>query len=278
MPVRLEISVCDSPRSRRRLISTAVVLMPECYSMSHNLSIPHRNMHCRIVAAVKPHELICRLVVEHGLAPRVGLGALPLAKALGRPQLQPSLHKFMAGDVTEPQRSTAESLAAYFEIPVDAVYDERVATRIARERGIAEQTASTESLIPAKKPAKTPAGQAQPLSLSSITLSPRPIRWRDLGMDELKGVVEVLLEDDAMAPEFPAGLVVRFDPSLKDEVQFGNRVMVRDAVGGLHFREYAQAPGGGWQAIALGRAFLTLTPEEGAQVVAVKIGHFVSGR
>jgi len=253
------------------------------YAMSHSLSIPHRNMPACIVFGVKPYELICHLVVERGLSHELGKGALPLAKALGLPHRQSALHKFLAGEVHRPHPDSAAQLAAFFDLPLDAVYDERVATAIAAERGIAPR-ARRESLTPVTKvPAKRPE-RAQnhplvnrPLGESSITMSPAPIRWGDVRMDELRGVVDVILEDDAMAPDFPAGVVIRFDTADRSP-QFGNRVMVQDAAGGLHFRMYAQAPGGGWHAIASSPAFQPLRPEDGAKVVAVKTGHFVNAR
>jgi hypothetical protein len=76
---------------------------------------------------MKPHELIAALMA------REGLGALPLAKKMGKPKLQPQIHRFIHGEVAEPARSTAAPLAAYFQIPIEAVYEEKTATLVANE-------------------------------------------------------------------------------------------------------------------------------------------------
>ena len=69
---------------------------------------------------------------------REGLGPLPLAKRMGQPKLQPQIHRFVNGGVAAPRASTAAPLAAYFGLPLEAVYDENVATEEARARGISE--------------------------------------------------------------------------------------------------------------------------------------------
>lgn len=77
---------------------------------------------------MKPHELVSMLVAAHG-------GSLPVAKAMGKPSFQGTLYKIADGKVTSPQRSSAERIAKFFGIPVDALYDEAVATRVAQELG-----------------------------------------------------------------------------------------------------------------------------------------------
>lgn len=213
---------------------------------------------------MKPYELICALVVKRKISKRVGLGAYPLAVAMGKPGMQPTLQKFMRGQVANPDRTTAEPIAAFFGIPVDALYSEKLATELAATL-LADDTVE----------------QDRSVSQQGATIVPKPMKWRGLSMDELKSPeIWVELEDDAMAPEFPAGAVIRFDTTIVDQVQFGNRVMIRARDGTLHFREYAQASSG-WQAIPSPdrqRAFLTFKPDDGAKVVAIKTGHFVQGR
>lgn len=65
-----------------------------------------------------------------------GMGALPLAKAMGRPNLQSQIYRFSKGEVLSPARATAVPLAAYFKIPTDALYDDRGATAVALERAL----------------------------------------------------------------------------------------------------------------------------------------------
>lgn len=98
--------------------------------MSHSVSMPHRIIPPCIVLAVKPYQLLAALMHEKGL------GSLPLARALGRPALQAPIHRFMRGNVAAPEPSTARPIAAYFDLPLEALYDEKVASRIARERGL----------------------------------------------------------------------------------------------------------------------------------------------
>lgn len=78
---------------------------------------------------MKPHELFAALMHLEG-------GSLPLARKMGDPGIQSKLYKFAAGSVAEPSRATAQAIAAYFKLPVDAIYDTKLATSIARERGI----------------------------------------------------------------------------------------------------------------------------------------------
>lgn len=80
---------------------------------------------------MKPYQLILGLMAQKGIA-----GALPLAKAANVPKKQPQVHRWLSGDVAEPKRATVEPIAKFFEIPVEAMYDDREATKIARDRGI----------------------------------------------------------------------------------------------------------------------------------------------
>jgi hypothetical protein len=95
-------------------------------------------MHAHIISApivlrVKPHELIKALMAAEGV------GAYPLAKKLSKTKnLQSQIHRFITGEVNEPARTTAEPLARHFGIPVEAIYSEREASKVARERKIGE--------------------------------------------------------------------------------------------------------------------------------------------
>ena len=70
-----------------------------------------------------PHLLIAALVARAG-------GSLAVAKAMHKPSFQGTLHKICAGHVANPARASARRIAEHFSIPVDAVYDADVATRV----------------------------------------------------------------------------------------------------------------------------------------------------
>jgi hypothetical protein len=130
MPDRRAISDCDRPLARSLWIRSVVSLMPQLYAMSHSMSMPRRIIRGCIVSAVKPYQLIAALMA------REGLGPLPLARRIGKEKLQPQFHRFSKGEVANPKRTTAAPLAEYFGLPIDAIYDEKLATAIAKERGI----------------------------------------------------------------------------------------------------------------------------------------------
>lgn len=92
--------------------------------------MPHRIIRPCIVRGVKPYQLIAALM--H----RDGLRTLPLAKKMGKPALQPQLHRFVRGEVPSPDHTTAAPLAAHFKLPLDAIYEEKVATAIAAAQGL----------------------------------------------------------------------------------------------------------------------------------------------
>ena len=53
-----------------------------------------------------------------------------VARAMRAPGFQPTLHKICTGRVASPKRSSAERIAKHFGIPVDAVYDDALATQL----------------------------------------------------------------------------------------------------------------------------------------------------
>jgi hypothetical protein len=89
--------------------------------------MPWRIIHPCIVDGVKPYQFVAALVEAAG-------GPFRVARAMRAPSFQPTLHKFVNGQVANPKRPTAERIAKHFRIPVDAIYDERVATQLAKER------------------------------------------------------------------------------------------------------------------------------------------------
>lgn len=94
--------------------------------------MPHHIIGTCIVRPVKPYQLVAALMA------REGMGPLPLAKKINKPALQPQIHRFVRGEVLEPSPSTAVPLATYFGLPLEAMYDEKAATAVARERGVTE--------------------------------------------------------------------------------------------------------------------------------------------
>jgi hypothetical protein len=100
--------------------------------MPHSLSMPHRIIHPRIVWAMKPHALLAALMNK------AGLNSNKLAKEIKRPTMQSQIYRFSKGQVLEPARNTAEPLALHFGIPVDALYNEKTATAVAKELGLSE--------------------------------------------------------------------------------------------------------------------------------------------
>ena len=89
--------------------------------------MPQRIIPLRIVSGVKPYLLIAKLVEQAG-------GALPAAKAMKAPSFQPTLHKIVSGDVDSPKRTSAERIAKHFKIPIEAVYDPKIAAQVYRDR------------------------------------------------------------------------------------------------------------------------------------------------
>lgn len=68
-----------------------------------------------------PRELLQELMRRHGDNPN------SLARKLGGKPGQPRIHKFLAGTISEPRRSTMAPIADHYGIPLDALYDPSVA-------------------------------------------------------------------------------------------------------------------------------------------------------
>lgn len=82
-----------------------------------------------MIERMKWFELLAILVKRAG-------GTAAAARAMGNEKFQGNLHKLTKGKVSSPERATAERIAAYFEIPIEAIYSDEVATRVAAERGL----------------------------------------------------------------------------------------------------------------------------------------------
>ena len=157
---------------------------------------------------MKAHEFIKWLVYRAG-------GPLPVAKAMRAPGFQPTLHKICAGHVSSPKRSSAERIAAHFDIPVDAVYDDALARQLhAAMRGHSMS-----------KPGAASAGSAPPAQPAGMQ---RPQRGAREVLEELaellaavpttprRSAVAALLASfaqEAGAPEYVEILSVALQPT-----------------------------------------------------------------
>lgn len=194
------------------------------------------------------------------LAERVGTSRQNIenleADAVDQPRYLPALAKLMG-------YATVEELIE-LKMPPDVV---NVPAFIVSEERVHYDT-----------PHSDQAPQAQSLSYPNIRIPGKPMRWGELMMlPELPDLFEVVLEDDAMAPVFPAGTVIKFRKG--GDAKFGDRVLLQDRTGQFHFREYTQNfDGEPFEGLATGRGFRSILPRQhGATVVAVKAGHYVEG-
>jgi hypothetical protein len=117
--------------------------------------------------------------------------------------------------------------------------------------------------------------KAHSMSLLGARMPPPTVRsWGGLMTADLSAAFEVALEDDAMAPDFRAGTIIRFDPHRTPA--YGKHVLLRDRRGQFHFRKFAQSATEEWEGRAKDDAFRTITPgQDGATVVAVMKGYYV---
>ncbi len=86
-------------------------------------------MHSR---AMKGRELLKLLLDKRGLT------ANALSKALKGATKQPQIQKFLSGTAAEPRRSTLSPVAAYFDVPIDAFYDDFLADKVAYQLGLVD--------------------------------------------------------------------------------------------------------------------------------------------
>lgn len=105
--------------------------------------------------------------------------------------------------------------------------------------------------------AGAPALQAHQLSHTTETFPPT-ITWEQLAMPAtlLPDEFQLVLIDDAMAPLAPAGVRVKFDRRRAPVP--GDAVLLRDAAGRVHLREYRPRLDGTWEAHAANPAYPSL--------------------
>jgi transcriptional regulator with XRE-family HTH domain len=102
-------------------------------------------------------------------------------------------------------------------------------------------------------------------------VSPTTLRWEELMTEDLPSTFAMQLRDDAMAPLFVKGGVVRFSTSKTPAP--GKYVLLADRDGNTYFREYRATRGAQWQASALNPSYQPLDSErDGLTVLAVATG------
>lgn len=169
----VELIAADYP------ISNSFGYSPSKYSSGHSLG-------------VLPHELIDAILKSRGLSPYAA------AKAMNRASFQPTLHKFLHGQIESPTRPTAKRIADFCKVPVEAIYDAAVATRIGKELGLHKGDAA---IAPAPKPANEPvpiytARKGNQFAVSTMT------RIAALSPKQFKALNQmVLVYLDGVAPE-----------------------------------------------------------------------------
>jgi DNA-binding XRE family transcriptional regulator len=141
---------------------------------------------------MKPHELVAALVRA------TGKPTLQVATEMHSATFQGTLHKFINGRVPSPSRTTAERIARYFDLPVDALYSVAVATRIAKALGHAGEAAGIGHLVrePAAAYDARPARPVRPLLNAALDA-----RIAALDQQQLAGLISVVVAYlNAIAP------------------------------------------------------------------------------
>ncbi len=166
----------------------------------------------------------------------------------------------------------------------DAVAFPRYLPRLAKAMGYAR----TDDLLALKRPPGQPpkgAPSSEPPqtrgdvvhSVSQVVpmIDPVTIPWESIMFTEpLPALFKVVIEDDAMAPEFPKGCIVTFSTE-EGPPRARDAVLVADADGSLYFREYQVGRGGRWQAVAISSGYQALSSEaDGLSVVAISMGRW----
>lgn len=181
---------------------------------------------------MKPHELVFALVERGG-------GASKVARAMGYPGFQGTLHKIAAGRVESPTRESAERISRFFDIPIDALYDSRVAARVLRDKfaNVPANEAPPSYVAPSGEGVAQKVSQLSPITLPSLT-------WEGLMIgSRLPEVFILAAPDDALAPRIRAGDAVIWSTS--KPAKLGSPILVRDAAGQVYVRRMyeGQAPG-----------------------------------
>jgi transcriptional regulator with XRE-family HTH domain len=114
-------------------------------------------------------------------------------------------------------------------------------------------------------------GVAQSLSYLQPIVTPRLMTWEEMMDGPLPEAFALTLRDDALAPDYPKGCVMRFEKSRAPEA--GRPVLITDADGEAYIRVYVVGRGTNWQAVATNRHYQSWDAQaDGLQVLAAFTG------
>lgn len=137
---------------------------------------------------------------------RKGLSPYAAAKAMHKQSFQPTLHKFLHGQIAVPTRGTAKRIADFLAIPIEAIYDPAVSSRIAQEQRL------TGEVYPEPMPA-SPLNSNEPVPIYevrrqqqlSVEITSRISELNAKQFKALEQLVLVYLDSIAPAPESDSG-------------------------------------------------------------------------
>lgn len=117
----------------------------------------------------------------------------------------------------------------------------------------------------------TPPSVAHDMSQIPHTVAPTTIAWGDLMEGTLPAEFGLVIEDNSMAPDAPAGTLIWFEK--RTDARSPDWVLLVDDAGHWYIREYKERRPGHWEAHAVNRDFLPLDSiRDDLRVVAVYIG------
>ena len=181
-----------------------------------------------------------------------------LAQAAG--ENQPNISKLELGTIS--QTTAIARIADALRVPVRWL-----------ELGEGAEPAWTNA-HPHNGGADTRGALAHQMNHSPAMIDPITIAWGLILDKPLPALFKVVIEDDAMAPEFPRGCTVTFSTS-EGPPRPRDAVLVADADGGIYFREYQVGRVGRWRAVALSHGYQPLDSEDdGLRVLAVSMGRW----
>lgn len=115
-------------------------------------------------------------------------------------------------------------------------------------------------------------GVAHDMSQARNTESLPRMKWEDLMTADLSRPFELVVIDDALAPEIFKGCIALLDPKRHPEPAWP--VLVRDRDGNHYLRDYEAGAGDRWSAVARARGFSPMDSETyGLKIVAAMEGY-----
>lgn len=112
---------------------------------------------------------------------------------------------------------------------------------------------------------------AHDMSQLPYTVLPTTIAWGDLMEGNLPAEFGVVIEDNSMAPDAPAGTLIYFEK--RSDARSPDWVLLVDDAGHWYIRDYKERRPGHWEAHAINPDFLPLDSiRDGLRVVAVYMG------